>query len=71
MPATSRKRSNNRGRRKAMGAARLRALGEELQKRKEELTTSMWGRAVGTITRRRRRAACALCESKPRADALG
>jgi len=43
--------------RKAMGAARLREIGEELKERKGELTSSMGGHAAGTITRRHRRAA--------------
>ena len=40
--------------RKSMGTSRLREVGEELHERKEELKTSMWGRAVGAITGRRR-----------------
>jgi hypothetical protein len=40
--------------RKSMGTSRLREVGEELQERKEELKSGMWGRAVGAITGRRR-----------------
>jgi hemerythrin-like domain-containing protein len=38
--------------RKAMGAAKLRELGEELEERKHQLTSGTWGRAVETITGR-------------------
>jgi len=40
--------------RKSMGTARLREVGEELQERKEELKSGMWGRTLGTITGRPR-----------------
>ena len=40
--------------RKSMGTARLREVGEDLQERKEELKSGMWGRTLGTITGRSR-----------------
>ena len=39
---------------KSMGISKLREVGEELEERKEELKTSVWGRTAGTIRGRRR-----------------
>src|SRR5437870_8409679 len=43
--------------RKAMGVAKLRELGKELDERKHQLGTGTWGQALETVTGRRRRIA--------------
>jgi hemerythrin-like domain-containing protein len=42
---------------RALGAQRLRKVGQQLQERKQELTTSMWQRAVEAVTGREDKAA--------------
>jgi len=43
--------------RKAMGAARLKELGQEMQERKHELSTGLFGRTIERMRGTRRRVA--------------